>query len=98
MRADVNEVLKEVKTSLQVSEHTATIAAQILHKLDKKGLLRRKKLISCVGAAFYTACKLTGEIRSQSIIAGRLNISENTIRNHSRKHSKILSLIALRET
>ncbi|MFX0096076.1 MAG: hypothetical protein ACFFBD_30335 [Candidatus Hodarchaeota archaeon] len=69
------------------------MAEQIILHLDRIGLLKRKKLISCVGAAFYTACKLTGEIRSQRNIAECLNISENTIRNHSRQHHKIIGLI-----
>lgn len=89
-RFDPTNFLSKFVNMLNISGKTELLAKGILDKIVEAGMKDGRGSSGIASAALYTACKITGEIRTQSEIARAAEITEVTIRNRYKEMTRKL--------
>lgn len=89
-RFDPVNYLSKFVSVLNISGKTELVAKGILDKIAEAGMKDGRGSSGIAAAALYTACKITGEIHTQSEIARVAEITEVTIRNRYKEMTRKL--------
>jgi len=84
--------VSKVASKADIGEKTQRKAVEILGEADRLKISIGKDPMGLAAAALYLACIMTGESRTQSVIAEAAGVTEVTIRNRYQDMKKALNL------
>ena len=84
--------ISKVASKADIGEETQRKAVEILGEADRLKITSGKDPMGLAASALYLACIMTGESRTQSVIAEAAGVTEVTIRNRYKELQRVLNL------
>ncbi|MCK4703706.1 transcription initiation factor IIB [Candidatus Bathyarchaeota archaeon] len=84
--------ISKVASKADIGEETQRKAVDILGEADRLKITSGKDPMGLAASALYLACIMTGESRTQSVIAEAAGVTEVTIRNRYKELQRVLNL------
>jgi len=89
------KLISKITSKISISEKTVRKAIQILDAAQDAGITAGKNPEIIAATAIYTACVITGELKSQIMIAEAVGTSTVSIRNRIQEFKTKLDLFSI---